>query len=215
MGRTAVIDPHSPRARGGHVAMRGVGKVFVPAAVPVQRTVEAGPYTAIPNFYPYHAYQPAYRSAYFYSPWLHEPFGLRPFNRFKRPGAAENDKVPWAPQSTYRYPWKMPTFPLVAAAKPASWGYPGFFPGVPTVTGFPGGGAPGVPHPFYPFLAPRGGMEGYWQKLDPEAREMLAKIKQQKKQADEDLEKTRKDNEKKAKELEQIVSEAQAKGAAF
>ncbi len=118
----------------------------------------------MPTYYPMHAYLPAYRSTYFWSPWMHDPFGKKPYNRYNHSHKYLNQFVPWAPQSTYRYPWKLPQFPLVGAQGSAAWGYPGYFPGVPTVTGFPSGGAAGFPHPSYPFLAPHGSLSGYYMR---------------------------------------------------
>jgi len=112
------------------------------------------------NFYPHAAYEPAYRSGYFYSPWLHNPLGSKPYNPYKSASRFLNYNLPWTPQNTYKWPYTLPPLPLVTAQSAQTWGYPGFYQNYPNL--FPGGGSPGFEHPNYPFHIP-----GFWPRLPP------------------------------------------------
>jgi len=114
--------------------------------------LQGGPWKPVPNYYPQESYAPAYRSAYFYSPWLHDPFGPKPFNPYASPKGVLNSDVNWPPVNAYRYPYTMPSFPLVSAQSAQAWGYPGFYLSYPAA--YPGGGSPGFRHPSYPFHMP-------------------------------------------------------------
>jgi len=154
MGTTFVLEEPGWPPLDTFYSQATKGVFHVPAPLPpliTWRFAGRGPKIPVSNYYPYHAYLPAYRSTYFYSPWMHDPFGLRPFNHYERPVREHRLEPPF---NTYLYPWHLPSLPLVGAAKAAQWGYPGYYPGVPSVRGFPGGGMVGVPHPAYPFLTP-------------------------------------------------------------
>jgi len=161
LGQTAVIaPPGEPAAADTHYAVTSKGTFHVPSPLPPVKRLRGYPWRPVSNWYPYHAYLPAYRSTYFYSPWMHDPFGLRPFNHYSHTHTPGSDNPNIRPFNTFRYPWRMPAFPLVGAHGVQQWGYPGYYPGVPSVKGFPGGGFPGVPHPAYPFMTPVSRMLG-------------------------------------------------------
>jgi len=165
MGVSAVVA--GPGIPSGDTYYTGANAlVHVPNPIPPKTVLMGLPQRAITNYYPYHSYLPAYRSAYFYSPWLHDPFGLRPFNHYARAHRVVSKNV--APFNTYRWPFRMAPFPLVTADHASQWGYPGYYPGVPAVRGFPGAGAPGVPHPAYPFMTPVSRMGGAADRMGVE-----------------------------------------------
>jgi len=144
-------------------------KMYVQGELP--KELPKGPWKPVANYYPFLSYQPAYRSGFYYSPWLHDAYGPRPYLPYRPPPHVDNNQIPWAPENAFKYPWELPPFPLVTAQSAQLWGYPGYYQNYPNM--YPSGGAPGFEHPNYPMHVP-----GFWDEL-PQGKQQIKLPEQQ------------------------------------